>query len=121
MSELDRHLDVYDDRQLGYPRRVPIGQEDRLLLPYSSKPTLKEGDLVTWYKQNGWWVDRFGENPVGLVLDSRWVLMDWGSQGTLQDYRKWTYTPEAAILWSNGELTNSSHGALKKVRSRSKR
>lgn len=113
MNELDRHLDVYEDTQLGYPRRAPI--ESSLKLPAHGKPTVGVGDLVTWYKKDSWFAQRFGHNPVGLVLDSRWMLMDWDEKGTTNDHKKWSYTPEAAIMWSNGELTNSSHSALKKI------
>ena len=113
MNELDRHLDVYEDNQFGYPRRVRLG--DSLKLPMRGKPKLKSGDLVVWYKKDFWFAQRFGSNPVGLVLDSRWMLMDWDEKGTTNKHEKWTYTPEAAILWSNGELTNSSHAVLKKI------
>jgi len=115
MNDLDRHLDVYEDDQFGYPRRVPIEHQESLRLPSVNTPKVKIGDLVTWYKKDSWFAQRFGQNPVGLVLDSRWMLMDWDSKGTSRDPSKWSYAPEAAILWSNGELTNSSHGALKKL------
>ena len=113
MNELDRHLDVYEDNQFGYPRRVRMGE--KLKLPHRGTPKLETGDLVTWDGKDSWFAQRFGHNPVGLVLDSRWMLVDWDERGTTNNHEKWTYTPEAAILWSNGELTNSSHGALKKI------
>lgn len=115
MNELDRHLDVYEDNQFGYPRRVPIDQSSNLKLPCKNRPTVKAGDLVSWYRGDTWFAQRFGRNPVGLVLDSRWMLVDWDDKGTTSDFRRWSYMPEAAILWSNGELTNSSHGALKRI------
>jgi hypothetical protein len=113
MSELDRHLDVYDNDQYGYPRRVRIGEN--LSLPSRGKPKLKDGDLVTWDRNDSWFAQRFGHSPVGLVLDSRWMLVDWDDEGTTNNVKKWMYTPEAAILWCNGEFTNSSHAALKKI------
>lgn len=113
MNELDRLLDVYDDGQYGYPRRVRLGE--KLSLPSRGKPKLKDGDIVTWRNSDSWFAQRFGRNPVGLVLDSRWMLVDWDDKGTTNNVKKWTYIPEAAILWCNGELTNSSHGALRKI------
>ena len=116
MSDLSRHLDVYDNPQYGYPRRVPIDQTSKLRLPHTGKPRVKVGDLVTWYNEDSGWAHRFGKNAVGLVLDSRWMLRDWDERGSVTDTRKWSYIPEAAIMWSNGELTNTSHGAVKKLK-----
>lgn len=113
MNELDRHLDVYEDDQFGYPRRVRMGE--KLRLPHRGEPKLKIGDLVVWYKNDSWFAQRFGHNPVGLVLDSRWMLMDWDNKGCTTDTIKWSYAPEAVILWSNGELTNSSQSAVRKL------
>jgi len=115
MNELSMHLDVYDNTQYGYPRRVPIDQTSKLRLVPSGKPTLKAGDLVTWRNGDSGWAHRFGVNPVGLILDSRWMLRDWDERGSVTDPRKWSYVPEAAILWSNGELTNTTHNAVKKL------
>jgi hypothetical protein len=95
---------------------VPIDQTSKLRLPHTGKPRFKVGDLVTWSTRNVWWINRFGENPVGLVLDSRWMLRDWDERESVTDTRKWIYIPEAAIMWSNGELTNTSHNAVKKLR-----
>lgn len=120
MNELDRHLDVYDDHHIGgYPRRLPIDKNPPLAK--CAKPfDLQIGDLVCWAgtagksKQHDWWVRRFGENPTGIVLDTRWMLTDWDQKGVTTNIAEWRYVAEAAIMWSNGELTNSSFGALKR-------
>jgi hypothetical protein len=124
MNELDRHLDVYDDYHIGgYPRRIPIDKKPPL--ESCSKPfDLQVGDLVCWASavskskkkhQGNWFAERFGENATGLVLDTRWMLTDWDAKGVTSNTEEWRYVAEAAIMWSNGELTNSSFGALKRT------
>jgi hypothetical protein len=123
MNDLKAHLDVYDDVGfLGYPRKIQIDKCPPLETA-ERKPNIRVGDLVAWDLSSGprnmWWTARFGINPTGIVLDTRWSLADWNSTGVTNNIKDWKYFPEACVLWCNGELTNTSFGALK-IRSRAK-
>jgi len=113
MNELQRHLDVYDDNHLGYPRRIPLNKTPPLKAT-RQRPKLRVGDLVAW-SGNSWFAQRFGVGATGIVLDVRWMLADWNSKGVTCSIDEWQYIPEACILWCNGELTNTSFGAVERL------
>lgn len=115
-------LDRYYDRDTNYRhacinrRYWPIDEPDT---GYAMRgaPSVLPGDIVTWDRHpDDTQGDRIYYSPfyvnktVGLVLLTRWTLMDWADY----EEREKLY-PEALILWEDGDTTNTSHACLKRL------
>jgi hypothetical protein len=97
------------------PRKVPI--KDRPPLEVQSEPSVAVGDLVVWNIAKNTnprhYSPRMGRKASGIVLETHWAIMDYVEIKTPY------YVPEATIMWSDGQLTNSHHSTLKRVTGRS--
>jgi len=104
-------LSPYHERR-NWPIHDPPG-----IYEISEQPIVTPGQLVEWIKhpdadaKPGWYTPHYVNKHVGLILKTRWVLADW----MRYDKKEPKLYPEALILWGDGEMTNTSHGAVRAI------
>jgi hypothetical protein len=116
VSCIDRILNEehYEPRPPRLPRWVRVDEVPPL--ETHGVHSVSPGDLVVWNVRNDtnprYYSPRLGERACGIVLETRWSIVDWSASGTHH------YAPEAAIMWNDGQFTNSHQSTIRKVTAR---